>query len=258
MIKVSFIIITRNRKEKLKKCIDSILKAVPREKEIIIIDNNSNDGTLEMLQKYNNIKVFRNDKNIGPVASRNIAMKNTQSDYLFFLDDDIEIKKINLDKIIKYMQQDKRIGIVGPKLFYKDNHLQESARSFPSILTIIWRGTFLHKIFPNVNFYARNILNTKSINKPQEVDWVLGASQVIKKQVFNNIGYFDEDYYMYYGEDIDFCYRAKKAKWKILYWPDALIYHYYNRSSYKGIFNRYKWEHIKSILYYFYKIWFKY
>ena len=154
------------------------------------------------------------------------------------------------------MENNINVGIVGPKLLNNNGKIQESARSFPTLLSILWRGTFLHKMFPNANLYRKYLLANFDHSQIKEVDWVIGACQIIRKQVFEKIGLLDEKYFFGY-EDIDFCRRAKKAGWKTVYWPDSEIYHRYSRTSAKGFFNQAKLQHIKSILYYFWKFGFR-
>lgn len=253
MIKASIVVITRNRCNSLKKCLDSLIKNVGFYPEIIIVDNYSQDNTFQMLRGFKNLVVLKNRKNMGPVAARNTGISKARGEFIIFVDDDVYIKDNNFLQIIEFMEKRKKVGIVGPKILYPNETVQESARAFPTLLSVLWRGTFLHRMFPSVWFYKDYIMGDFDHSGKREVDWVLGACQVVRKEVFDSIGKFDEGYFMYYGEDIDFCYRAKNAGWKVIYYPYSKVYHHYARESAKGLINRLKVEHVKSIIRFFYK-----
>lgn len=253
MIEASIIILTRNRENLLKQCLNSLLSYKNNHHEIIIIDNGSQDGTRKTLKNYKNITLIKNKKNIGVASGRNLGVKKALGKYVIFLDDDTLVKENDaLSKIIKFMERNREIGIVGAKLIYPNGIIQESARSFPTPLSVLWRGTFLHKVFPNTPFYKNYVLGDFSHKRILEVDWIMGACQVVRREVFNTIGLLDEKYFYSY-EDIDFCYRAKNQGWKIVYYPYSKVIHYYNRGSARRIFSRQKLEHIKSIIYFFSK-----
>lgn len=255
MIKVSFIIPTKNRKGLLNKCLKSLIdNCKGLTYEIIVIDDGSKDGIDNIIKNLKNISLIKNQKSLGPVKSRNIGLSKSKGKFIVFLDDDVEITKNIFSDIFKMMEKDKIIGIVGPQLLYSNNKIQESARSFPTPLSVLWRGTILHKFLPTINFYKKYVMLNNT--KVQEVDWVLGACQIVRREMFNTLGFFDEKYFMYYGEDIDLCFRAKKAGWKVIYYPYSIVYHHYARVSAKSIINKAKVEHIKSIIYYFYKMYF--
>lgn len=255
MNSISIVILTRNRKLLLKNCLDSLIFNKKLNYKILVVDNNSSDGTQVLLKQYKSVSIINNKQNLGVARARNIGIKRLKSDYIVFMDDDAFIEKDSFSKIIHFLQKNKKVGIIGPKILYPSGKIQESARTFPSFSSIIWRGTFLHRIFPKISFYKNYVLSDFDHLSIKEVDWVMGACQIIRKEVFKSIGLFDEKYFVVY-DDIDFCYRAKKAGWKIIYYPNLRVYHRYARESAKGIITKAKFEHIKSIFRYFYKIYF--
>ncbi len=253
MIEVSIIILTRNRKLLLQDCLNSLINNLKNlSYEIIVVDNASTDGSAQVAKSFAKVTLIQNKKNLGVAKGRNLGVSKARGEFIVFLDDDTFIKKPVFPKIINFMEKNKDVGIVGPKLLYPSGKIQESVRSFPTLLSILWRGTFLHKIFPSTSFYKNYILKDFNHREIKEVDWVLGACQVIRKEVFEELGLLDEKFFFGY-EDIDFCYRAKKAGWKTIYWPYSQVYHYYSRRSAGSLLNKLKLEHIKSILWYFYK-----
>lgn len=257
MVEISIIIITRNRQKLLKQCLNSLAGAFDSDYEIIVVDNASQDKTVEMLKDFKNITLIKNQKNLGVAPARNVGLRKARGKFIILLDDDTLIKRRgSFLKIIDFMKKHKKVAMAGPKLLYPDGQIQESARQFPTLRAILWRGTFLHKLFPNISFYKNYILKNFNRSEIQEVDWVIGACQIIRKDILNKIGLLDEKYFFGY-EDIDFCFRIKQAGFKVIYYPFTKVVHYYKRESAKGIINRAKLEHIKSILRFFYKVYFK-
>lgn len=246
MQNLSVVIITRNRLEKLKRSIESVKKTLPGS-EIIVVDNDSSDGTIEYLKNNSSIKPFFLDKNNGVAKARNIGIKIATKKYLMFLDDDAWIDSIDINSIDEFFISNNKIAMVAPKILYPSGNIQESIRNYPTIMSILWRGLELYKLFPNVHWYKNYI--SHNIHSIHEIDWSIGACQIFRKDIFCIIGYLDEKYFFGY-EDVDFCFRAKKKNYSIFYWPQATIYHEYNRSSAKGI-NRQLFRHIASIIRFF-------
>lgn len=254
MIETSIVILTRNRKELLKQCLESLAGNLGSNCETVVVDNGSQDETLKMLESFKDITLIKNQKNLGVAAGRNVGIKKARGEFITLLDDDTIVKEgTAFSKIADFMKGNKEVAVVGPKLIYPSDQIQESARQFPTPLAVIWRGTFLHKILPNASCYKDYILEDFDHNKIKEVDWVMGACQVIRKSVFDKIGFLDENYFFGY-EDIDFCFRVKGAGFKVVYYPFVEVIHYYQRQSAKGIVSRAKLEHLKSILRFFWKV----
>ena len=242
MKNLSVVVITRNRIEKLRHCLDSIIKILP-EAEIIVIDNNSNDGTKEYIEGLAYVKHHFAEKNFGWSIARNIGISMCTRDYIMFLDDDAWIQELNILCIENYFISHKEVGVIAPRIFYPSGLIQESIRSFPTIKALLWRGIGLYRIFPNVSWYRKYAkLNHLTIH---EVDWAIGACQIIRKDVFDNVGLLDEK--LFYYEDADFCRRAKRAGYTTVYWPDATIYHEYARTS-SRVFSVAFIRHLKSII----------
>lgn len=253
MIEVSIVILTKDRQEMLAQCLSSLRRNLDPAYETIVVDNASQDGTVEMLKNFKDIILVKNPKNLGVAAGRNLGVQKAKGNFIIFLDDDTFVKESNpFCQMIDFMKANKKVAVVGPKIIYPDGQVQESARLFPTLPALIWRGTFLHKIFPDVSFYHDYVLKNVAHNEIKEVDWVMGACQVIRRNIFDKIGFLDEGYFFGY-EDIDFCFRVNKAGFKVIYYPFVEIVHYYQRESAKGMVNRAKLEHLKSILRFFWK-----
>ena len=251
MIETTIVIVTRNREKLLKKCLDSIKPDKLSGYEIVVVDNASSDSTIKMLSGYGGVKLIKNKKNIGVAAARNKGAAKASGKYIIFLDDDTFLEKgVTFQKIIEYLDKNNKVALVGPRILYPSGKIQESARSFPTPLAVIWRGTFLHKLLPNTSFYKNYILKDADLSHTQVVDWVIGACQVIRKDIFNEIGKYSEKYFFGW-EDIEFCYRLKNKGFEVVYFPHVEVIHYYQRESAKGFMSRAKLEHLKSIFRFF-------
>jgi len=245
---LSIIIITRNRLEKLKRCIESVHEKLSAA-EIIVVDNASTDGTSAHISSVPNLTVVRLDENVGVAKARNKGIEKSDRAFVMFLDDDAWIEQLDFGKIKDYFESDPKVGVIAPCLLYPNGKVQESVRSFPTIAVLFWRGSGLYEILPNVSFYKKYIDFDPST--VQIVDWTIGACQIIRADLFKAVGVLDEKYFFGY-EDADFCYRLKKAGYKIVFWPQATVFHEYARSSAKKI-GKPTLHHIASIFRFFYK-----
>ncbi len=251
MVEATIVIVTRNRDKLLKKCLDSLNAERSAGYELVVVDNASEDNTQKILSKYKDVTLIINRKNIGVAAARNKGASKARGKYIIFLDDDTYLEKgANFKKIIDYLKKNRKVALAGPKILYPSGQVQESARSFPKPLAVIWRGTIFHKLFPNTSFYKNYILKDADLSHTQVVDWVMGACQIIDKDIFNKVGKYSEKYFFGW-EDIEFCYRLKNKGFEVVYFPHVEVIHYYQRDSAKGFMSKPKLEHLKSILRFF-------
>ncbi len=230
MNELSVIIITRNRLKKLMRCLDSIDKCIPGS-EIIVVDNGSTDGTGDFLKDNHSLVTIRLLANRGVTVSRNMAIRSSSRKFVMFIDDDAWLEKFDFSRIRDLFSKNMTVGIIAPKLLYPNGDLQESIRSFPTVLSLLWRGTALSRFFPNARWYKSYIKNDS--NKIHEVDWSIFACQIVRRELFDIAGLLDERYFYGY-EDAEFCRRAKTKGYQTYFWPDAIIYHDYTRSSARG------------------------
>ncbi len=249
---LSVVIVTRNRLDKLKRCVASVQEKLPKA-QVIVIDNGSTDGTVVFLKGCHNVKTNFLVSNVGPAAARNVAIRESLRSYIMFLDDDAWISKLNIGEIKQFFIDNLTVGIIAPRLLYPNLDIQESVRSFPTVPFLLWRGTFLRKVFPRAKWYEKSLLLDviNSASKPCVVEWAISACFIVRKSIFDLTGSFDDKYFIYY-EDADMCYRAKLNGYSVYYWPDATIYHEYARSSANKI-GLPLMRHILSICRFFWK-----
>ena len=234
----SIIIVNYNTKNLLKNCLDSIFNNFNKDDfEVIVVDNNSNDKSIEMLKRYGDIiKVVENQKNFGFGKANNIGTKVAQGEYLFFLNSDTIIHSNILSKINSEFESDNSVGIVSPKLILNNGKQQEHAYGkFPNLLNIIVAKFKKQKFSNHKNF---------------EVDWVSGAALIVRKNIFKEVKGFDNKFFMYF-EDIDLCKKVKRLNYKIVVLNKVKILHLGGKSIKKtGIRKRY-YHHSQN--YYFKK-----
>jgi len=240
---ISIIIVSWNVRELLQKCLGSVgsgqwteTQALttlhrPRSTEIIVVDNASSDNSVEMLRaEFPDARVIANTENAGFTRANDEALAMAQGRYLFLLNPDTELRPGALQTLFDYAETHPRVGIVGPQLFYGDGSAQSSRRRFPTLATAFLESTKLQQWFPRSRVLTRYYMLDTRDDATQEVDWINGAAMFVRRAVYEQIGGFDEAFFMY-SEELDWCYRAKQAGWQIAYLPTAQVTHYEGKSS---------------------------
>lgn len=233
---------------------DDILNAVktlladivncPYKVQIAVVDNSLNaDGIKEALENlFPAVAYLNSGGNVGFGKGNNLGFKSFPARYYFALNRDTEIPDNTqvVEKIINFLDNNKKIGCLGPKLLNMDGSLQYTCYRFdlPSILIKPLKQINLDKKYQWVEKYANQLaMKDFDHNETMPVDWVLGASMVVRKEVVDDIGFFDERYFMYL-EDCDWCHRMWEKGWPVYYVHDIVIKHVHERGSAKvpGIF----------------------
>ncbi len=230
---LSVIIVSYNVSKHLKQCISSIYKSDIKNKiKIIIIDNHSYDDTSKMIKShFPDIKYIQNNKNLGFSKAVNKGFKYVETDYICLLNPDTIVSDDTFRILMNYLECNTHVGIVGPKILNANGSLQlSSKRSFPSLLSSVFKMLGLSKIFPNSKIYSKYNLTYLDENEMHQVDSVSGACMMFSTNVKKKIGLFDEIFFMY-SEDLDYCYRCKKNGYDVIYNPNARIMHFKGESS---------------------------
>ena len=251
-VQLSVVIVCTNEKKFLRPALLSVvasLRGMPS--EIIVVDNNSSDGSRELIRtEFPQVLLIENPKNRGAAYARNLGIQKAQGEHLLFLDCDTEVLDNAVQKLIDYIKTHPEIGILSPQLLYPDHTVQHSSRPFPTVLTFIRRvleGDF------KFLWRRKNFETSWNHSSTREVDWTMSAAWLIPRAVLEKVGEFDDGYFYNY-EDVDLSWRIKKAGWKIVYYPEAQVIHHYQRLSARGGFsNPLKWAHLKSALRFFIK-----
>lgn len=232
-MRLTISIVNWNTKELLKDCLTSIIQNYTgNDYEVIVVDNNSNDGSIEMLQKYfPEIIIIINKNNLGFGKANNQVMQVCRGRCILIINPDIIIKKGSLEKMLDFLEKNENAGAVGAKLLNPDGTVQMKGfyRKLPSLLQLLMFKTVLYRIFIHFQVFSARFWEYQDINHTHEVEQIPGACILIKREVYEKIGGFDEDYFIWY-EDVDWSWRMRKAGWKLYYLPEAEIVHYGGQS----------------------------
>lgn len=231
---LSIIIVNWNVKPLLQGCLNSIFRYTQGlETEIIVVDNNSTDGSKEFLSKFKakglEFKVILNNQNNGFAKANNQALKKARGEFILFLNPDTEITDRACQKIIQQMQENKDWGVVGCQLVGVDNKIQPSVKRFPTVASQIMIFLKLQYLFPQAKVLKDYHQTDFNYQKLSEVDQVAGTFIMTKQEVIKQVGLFDERFHLWF-EDVDFCQRVKQAGWKVIYNPQVKIIHHGGQS----------------------------
>ena len=230
---LSIIIVNYNVKEFLQNLIHSIYKAAQRITfEIIVVDNASNDGSVEFIrEKFPLVKLISNNKNLGFSRGNNIGLKEATGKYILLINPDTLVSEDTFEKMIRFFQDNPEAGLAGCKILNPDGTLQLACRrSFPGPWTSFCKVTGLSSMFPKSRLFAKYNLTYLDADQTYEVDAISGSFMMLTKEIYEKVGGLDEQFFMY-GEDLDFCYRVQKAGYKVIYFHETQIIHYKGEST---------------------------
>ncbi|MCL5090383.1 MAG: glycosyltransferase family 2 protein [Patescibacteria group bacterium] len=250
---ISIIILNFNTKDLLKQCLESVIKSTvySRQKtvdkiEIIVVDNASEDGSIEMIEKEFlekekkvqddkkdkiRIKLIKNKENLGFAAGNNVGLKEAKGRYILFLNSDTIVFPQTLEKMVKYLDENPEVGLATCRVEFLDGTLDPAShRGFPTPWRSFTYFLGLEKLFPHSRLFSGYHLGHLNQNETHEIDTPTGAFYLVRKEILDKIGSFDERYFMY-AEDIDLSLRIKKTGWKVMFVPIAKIIHIKKQSG---------------------------
>jgi N-acetylglucosaminyl-diphospho-decaprenol L-rhamnosyltransferase len=226
---LSVVLVSYNTKELLCKCLNSLLANFKSSRpEIIVVDNCSQDGSVEMVKiDFPDVTLMRNESNVGFARATNQGIRASHGKYILLLNPDTLIVGNAIDEILDWMESHQEVGICGPQLLNGDGTIQRSVFSFPSLLTV----TFVHLLpfLTPINRLLR-IEEFRDHKTSQVVQCVSGACFMIRRDVINSVGLLDERFFLN-AEEMDFCFRTKLDGWKVYYLAEAKVVHYGGKSS---------------------------
>ncbi|MEO0137761.1 MAG: glycosyltransferase [candidate division WOR-3 bacterium] len=236
---ISVVIVNYNVRHFLEQCLMAIERAKHNlDIEIIVVDNASVDGSQAMIKKrFPNVILIENHRNLGFAKANNQALRIARGRYVLILNPDTLIQEDTLVTLKNFLDEHPEVSAVGCKLINPDGSFQAACRrSIPTPWVAFTKIVGLSRIFPRSRIFGRYNLTYLSPDVECEVEVLSGSLMMVRKEVLKHIGFFDEDYFMY-GEDIDLCYRIKKAGGKIYYTPRTKAIHYKGESTKKGEFS---------------------
>ncbi|MGE5519204.1 MAG: glycosyltransferase family 2 protein [Candidatus Dadabacteria bacterium] len=236
---LSIIIVNYNVKYFLEQCLYSLRKATDSiNAEVIVIDNNSIDDSLPYLKpKFPEVAFHKTIANIGFAKACNIGLSYSSGDYVLFLNPDTIIAEDTFSKCIAFFERTPDCGALGIKMVDGTGEfLKESKRAFPSPMTSLYKLFGLGRVFPGSKIFNRYHLGHLDRNKNHEVDVLAGAFIMIRRSVLDEVGAFDEKFFMY-GEDVDLSYRVQQAGYKNYYFSESTIIHFKGESTKRSSLN---------------------
>jgi len=231
-IDLSIIIVSWNAKDYLVKCLDSIINQKTKYRhEIVVVDNASIDGSLEVLRfKYPGVKVIQNSDNLGFAKANNIGIAKSSGKYVCFINSDVEVLENCIENMYIFMEENKDVGISGPKILGKDRIVQRSCMGFPTLWNLFSRSMALDLIFPKTRLFGSHMMTYWTHDSIREVDVINGCFWMVRREAIIQIGPLDETFFIY-GEDIDWCRRFHESGWRVIFYPLAEAIHYGGGSS---------------------------
>lgn len=228
---LSIVILSWNVRDLLRTCLHS-LPLNDSTIEIIVVDAASADGTAEMVRaEFPSVTLMASDENLGYTRGNNLGLRAAHGRYLFILNPDTEVVggAEALMLMLDYMNAHPHVGVLGPQVRYPTGTVQSTRRRFPTLATGFFESTWLRPLAPRTllnRYYVRDVPD----DVIAEVDWVVGAALLVRREAYAQVGGLDEGFFMY-SEELDWCRRLKAAGWQVVYFPPAHIIHHEAQSS---------------------------
>lgn len=229
MISLSIIIVNWNTKDDLLNCMESLFqKREEHSWEILVVDNGSIDGSEEAVRaEFPEAILIHNSLNLGYARANNQALKLSRGRYFLLLNPDTRLKQGSIETLMAFMDSYPTASVAGVQLLNSDGSKQNSIANFPSMATELLNKSLLRWFFPKT-FPGKG----RDYRDPVEVDSVIGACMMVRRAAMEQVGLLDEDYFLFL-EETDWCYRMKKAGWKVYHVPQAEVYHFQGKSAEK-------------------------
>jgi len=223
---LSVVIVNWNTKKLLENCLISIFKFTKNLSfEVIVVDNNSHDASSQMVaKKFPQVKLIKNQENLGYAKANNQGIRLAKGKYILLLNSDTYLVENSFKKLANLAGSLKNLGALGPLLLNPDKSIQQSVGFFPHLPQIIWWMSFIDDLPGGTFLKPYHVDHDSFYQKDQQADWLTGAAFFIPRQAVEKVGTLDEKIFMY-GEDVDWCFRAKKAGFNIYFSPITKIIH---------------------------------
>lgn len=242
MTKLSIIIVNYNTKDLLINLLDSLKKAISvcaenkLKIQIIVVDNNSEDKSVQAIKnRFNWVEIIQNKENLGFSKANNIGMLDSKGELVLLLNSDTVVFPQTLLKIIRFIDGNPSAGAITCRVELSSGKIDlASHRGFPTPWNAFCYFSGLEKLFPKSKLFSGYHQGWKNFEKTHQIDACSGAFLLTRKKVISKIGLLDEDFFMY-GEDIDWCFRIKKAGFEVFYYPHTKIVHYKGQSGRKKL-----------------------
>lgn len=225
---LSIVIVNWNTAQLLAQCLESVYAYPPEgDFEVLVVDNASTDNSVAVIrQQFPQARLIENRENVGFARANNQAIRQSAGEYVLLLNPDTEVKPGALESLLQFMQTRPRAGAAGAWVLNPDGSLQTSCYPAPTLAREFWRLFHLDKLWP----YGSYNMSDWETTRPREVDILLGACLLLRRDALDEIGLLDENYFIY-SEEVDLCYRLQRAGWKLFWAPQAQVIHYGGQST---------------------------
>ncbi len=255
---LSIVILNYRTKNLLKECLRSLRIVKPAlAMETIVVDNASGDGSAEMvLAEFPEVRLIRAERNLGYAGGNNLGLRAASGRLVMIMNPDILIMPGSLETLVAFMDGHPKVGLAGPKLTNPDGTVQQSCYRFHTVLTPVYRRTFLGRLPMGKRAVADYLMADFDHGEAREVDWLLGGALVACREAIAAVGPLDEAFFLYF-DDTDWCRRFWEKGWKVVYCPEAAMVHFHQRASQGGVLELFRKPtarvHVRSALTYFRK-----
>src|ERR1700684_2185111 len=250
---ISVVIVGWNAKHYLELCLQSLADAPPRRSmEVIVVDNASVDGSAGMVEaRFPSVRVIRSSENLGFSRGNNLGIRQCQGRYVALVNPDVIVFEGCLDALADFLDQNPKVGNVGPRVFNPDMTQQSTCRRSPTLWNNFCSATGLASACKNSKLFAGEHMFYFSHDRTLPVDVIVGCFSMIRRETFDEVGLLDENLFMY-GDDVDWCRRCWKAGWQVVFFPGARAIH--DRGKITASYPvRFAVAQQKSVLYYWRK-----
>jgi N-acetylglucosaminyl-diphospho-decaprenol L-rhamnosyltransferase len=232
---LSIIIVSWNVCDLLRACLRSIdADRGDLRLEVIVVDSASQDDTTAVVKtEFPWVRLIACTDNVGFPKGNNLGLAQAHGRYLLLLNPDTEIQEGALATMVAHLEQNPRVGVLGPLLLNPDGSVQSSRRRFPTLATAVFESTWLEPYAPAGllrRYYALDLPDDQTA----DVDWLTGACLLVRREVVQDVGGLDEAYFMY-SEELDWLRRIKAAGWRVVYLPQAKVMHHMGKSSEQAV-----------------------
>jgi hypothetical protein len=193
---------------------------------VIYVDNASGDGSVEMVkEQFAEVRIIKNDENKGFTKASNQGIEVSKGRYVLLLNSDTILLDNAIARTVGFADANPDAAVFGCKVLNPDRTIQRTCFMYPSVLNMFLAATYLYKVFPKRRFFGREHMTWWGFDEAREVETICGCFSLVRKEAIDQVGLMDERYFVY-GDDPDWCYRFKKAGWKVMFTPDGRIIHY--------------------------------
>jgi GT2 family glycosyltransferase len=229
---LSIVIVTWNSKDYVIECLQSLQGAAEDlSAEIIVVDNESADGTAEAVRReFPGVRLLESGGNLGFARGCNAGMKLANGQYICLINPDVKVLPGCLPKMFRFMQGNQGIGLLGPAMLNRDGQVQRSGMRFPSIWNVLLRSLAADSVFRLLRLPGTWLMSDFGFDELRDLDVLNGWFWMARREAIEQIGPLDDSFFMY-AEDIDWCKRFWSAGWRVVFYPDAKSVHYGGGSS---------------------------